>query len=330
MSAAAAPLAAAPLAAVASHGINATAYQLSTGESLVRITGEARETHIETHTIILLDLSGSMNANGKLASVTRSLHFMLDLMMPSDRLSLVTFEQDAKVRFSRLALTAENKEVVRITLGRLVADGGTNLSAGIVRSRECLFAPSDVGARMKQSILLLTDGHANVGVYDPPSVLRHVGALLADHPGLTVSTIGYGTDHNADLRSQIATQGSGSYNVVSNIEDVATVFGDILGGIQTCIAQQMKLLIPSAAVTQLTPFLATTAENLTTITLGDLPAGGEHVVLLNGLTQAMGTLTLRAYETETGRPVEITFPLRTDPTDSEAAFGRLTDRKSVV
>lgn len=319
---AAAPVAAAP--AVAGHGITATAYQLPTGEALVRITGDAREAHVETHTIILLDLSGSMNTNGKLVSVTRSLHFMLDLMMPSDRLSLVTFEQDAKVRFSRLALTAENKEVVRITLGRLVADGGTNLSAGIVRSRECLFAPSDVGARMKQSILLLTDGHANVGVYDPPSVLRHVGALLADHPGLTVSTIGYGTDHNADLLSQIATQGSGSYNVVSNIEDVATVFGDILGGIQTCIAQQMKLLIPSAAVTQLTPFLATTAENLTTITLGDLPAGGEHIVLLNGLTQAMGTLTLQAYETETGRPVEITFPLRTDPTDSEAAFGRLT------
>lgn len=320
---AAAPIAA-PAPAVAGHGITATAYQLTSGESLVRIQGDAREAHIETHTIILLDLSGSMNDGGKLFSVTRSLHFMLDLMMPTDRLSLVTFENDAKVRFSRLALTAENKEAVRITLGRLVANGGTNLSAGIVRSRECLFVPTDVGARMKQSILLLTDGHANVGIYDPPSVLRHVGALLADHPGLTVSTIGYGTDHNADLLSQIATQGSGSYNVVSNIEDVATVFGDILGGIQTCIAQQMKLVVPSAAVTQLTPFPIATADNATTITLGDLPAGGEHIVLLNGLTAAAGGLTLQAYETEAGRPIELALPLRTDPTAAEAAFGRLT------
>jgi Mg-chelatase subunit ChlD len=325
MSAAApAPLASAPVASL-SHGITATAYQLSTGEALVRIQGEAREAHVETHTILLLDLSGSMKEGGKLANVTRSLHFMLDLMMPSDRISLVTFENDAQVRFSRLALTAENKEAVRITLGRLAANGGTNLSAGIVSSRECLFASSDVGAQMKQGILLLTDGHANVGVYDPASINRHVGALLADYPGLTVSTIGYGTDHNADLLSQIATQGSGSYNVVGNIEDVATVFGDILGGFQTCIAQQMKLLVPSAAVTQLTPFLATTAENVTTITLGDLPAGGEHVVLLNGLAPSAGVpLTIRAYEMETGRPVEIAIPIRTDITAAEETFGRIT------
>jgi Mg-chelatase subunit ChlD len=319
-----------PLPSLATIGITVNAYTLSTGQTLVRIQGTARETHVPTHTVILLDLSGSMNDDGKLVSVTRSLYFMLDQMSATDHLSLVTFEHEAAVRFARLALTPENKEMVRVTLSRLRADGGTNLSAAIVRSRECFFSAADAAAHMKQGILLLTDGHANVGVKDAPTINRLVSTLLVDHPSLTVTTVGYNTDHNADLLMQIATQGSGSYNVVNCLEDVATVFGDVLGGLQTCVAQQVELTSPTAA-TQATPFPATATDGQVRITLGDLLAGGEHVVLLNNYTAAAGPLTLRAYEMETGRPVEIPIPLRAEVTAAEETFGRINVmRVSVV
>ena len=312
MSAAApvAPAAAAPAPVILGHGITAIPYLLSTGETMVRIQGETRNMRSPVHFLAILDLSGSMAVNDKLDDVIRSLCFMLDLMTPEDRISLITFSSEVQVRFKQIALTSENKEAVRFALNRLIANGGTNLSSGIMTARECLYTSIDatIISRMKQGILVLTDGHANVGVQDPPSINRLVTALLADYPGLTLTTVGYGTDHNAELLTQIAAEGSGSYNVVNNLEDVATVFGDVLGGLQTCLAQEVKLIIPDTA-TQITPFPGGSQ-----IVLGDLQAGGEHIVLLKDLA-VDAPLTLKAYETETGRPIVISLPIRTISSD---------------
>jgi hypothetical protein len=169
---------------------------------------------------------------------------------------------------------------------------------------------------MKQGILLLTDGHANIGVLDGPTLNRQAAALLEDFHGLTLSCVGYGTTHNAELLTAIAAQGGGSYNVVTDLEDVATVFGDILGGLQATIAQELKVHVPLTA-TQLTLFPGHPA-----LFLGDLQAGGEHVVLLRDVAPS-DTLTLRAYETTTGRPIEHTLSVSTVPTASELLFGHI-------
>jgi Mg-chelatase subunit ChlD len=298
----------------ASATLHASAYQLPSGETVVRIQGEESSTYrAPVHFIIALDTSGSMDTEHKLESVVRSLHFMLDLMTQNDELSLLTFSSEVSVPFKRVKLNTENREAVRFLLQSLRANGGTNLSGGLVTSRECLYESTT----LKQGILLLTDGHANIGATDPAVLQRQAATLLEDYHGLTVSCVGYGTDHNAGLLTDIAGNGGGSYNVVSNLEDVATVFGDVLGGLQATIAQELKVHVP-ITTTQITPFPGHPA-----IFLGDLQAGGEHVVLLRTDTDTPPEITLSAYETATGRPLHHTLSVSLSPTDAEVHFGKV-------
>lgn len=296
-----------------SASLSASAYQLPSGETVVRIQGEESSTYrAPVHFIIALDTSGSMDTEHKLESVVRSLHFMLDLMTSADELSLLTFSSEVSVPFKRVKLNTENREAVRFLLQSLHANGGTNLSGGLVTSRECLYEST----HLKQGILLLTDGHANIGATDPAVLQRQASTLLEDFHGLTVSCVGYGTDHNAGLLTDISANGGGSYNVVSNLEDVATVFGDVLGGLQATIAQGLKVHVPLATM-QITPFPGHPA-----IFLGDLQAGGEHVVLLRTDTSTP-EITLSAYETATGRPIHHTLSVSLSPTDAEIHFGKV-------
>jgi hypothetical protein len=256
-----------------------------------------------------------MDSDDKLNTVIRSLSFLLDLMSPSDELSLLTFANDVNVRFKQLKLTAENKEVVRFALQQLRARGGTNLSGALLTTRECL--STDTTAPLKQGILLLTDGHANVGPHDLATLSRQATNLLADYRGLTLSCVGYGTDHNAELLTTMAAEGGGSYNVVANLEDVATVFGDILGGLQATVAQELKVQVPLTS-TQITLF-----PGHPTLFLGDLQAGGEHVVLLKDVPAAAAEpFHITAYETASGRPLSVPVSLSA-PTDAEHLFGQI-------
>jgi hypothetical protein len=300
--------------------ILSSAYQLESGPIVVRIQGE--ESHdadrAPVHFLVVLDTSGSMENDGKLDSVVRSLHFMLDIMNPTDELSLLTFSNETRIHFKQTPLTAENKTAIRFRLQNLRARGGTNLSSGLLTTRECLYTSTS----MKQGILLLTDGHANIGVTSVSTLNSQASALLEDFHGLTVSSVGYGTDHNAGLLTSMAANGGGSYNVVTNLEDVATVFGDVLGGLQATIAQELKLYVPPT-LAQLTPFPGHPA-----LFLGDLQAGGEHVVLLQPVAAVAAaaeplTFTLHAYETATGRPVTHTLSIDTTPSDADTLFGKI-------
>jgi Mg-chelatase subunit ChlD len=305
--------AAAATAASTLAAIHATAYQLPSGEVVVRVQGEESATYrAPVHFIVLLDTSGSMDSEHKLRNVVRSLHFMLDLMTPSDELSLLTFSDTITTHFNRVKLTTENREAVRFLLQQIHANGSTNLSGGLLTARECVYESTT----LKQGILLLTDGHANVGVTDPATLRRQAATLLEDYHGLTLSCVGYGTDHNTTLLTEIAGEGGGSYNVVSNLEDVATVFGDVLGGLQATLAQELKINVPPTA-TQLTPFPGHPA-----IFLGDLQAGGEQVVLLKDVV-ATDPIVLQAYETTTGRPIRFSLPINVAPTDTDIHFGRV-------
>ena len=254
------------------------------------------------HLCLLLDVSASMDDEGRLENVKHSLHHLLGLLTPTDRVSLVTFSRGATTVLRQAFLT--DVEALRVTLSCIRSESNTNLGAGLMEARQSLFR--DPGS---QCVLLLTDGFATSGE-------MNADALLALAEPLTESSvlhvIGYGEGHQADLLARMATVGGGSYHVVCNKEDVAVVIGDVVGGLVSCAFQQVTLTLPVCEIK--TRYQVRLSETNTEIKIGDLMEHGEAIVLarlpigssfhvdaLNRVTGAVDTTWAMVYATEEPR-----------------------------
>jgi hypothetical protein len=222
------------------------------------------------HLITLLDTSGSMNEEDKLTNVISSLKAMLEHMTSSDYLTLITYNTTSKLRLNQKLMTPEGKEETVYVLNQLHSGGMTNMSSAILLGTESLLNNPSI----KECILLLTDGHANVGVAEPEELVTLLQGTMTTHPSLSYTTIGYGTDHNSELLTRLAAEGGGSYNVVKSLEDTAVVFGDILGGLLTCVAQNVKVEYPAG-----TAFMTGYAVHDNTVCVGDIQSEGEVFIL---------------------------------------------------
>jgi hypothetical protein len=276
------------------YEMNFQAYTLSTQPdwACIQIKAPESEARQPVHLCCLIDTSGSMDMDMKLESVKRSLHFLLDFLGPEDKVSIITFSETAHTILSQIAVTATEKENIRARIAIMRPETNTNLSASIVECRASLTTDT---ATVKQGVILLTDGHANLGLTRPCDIMELVQNTIARFNGTSISCVGYGSDHNADLLQSISTEGGGSYYMVNNLEDVAAVFGNILGGLISCTAQQVRIILPAG--TQIKSRYATGVNAASggpvEVTVGDMTAGGEAAFLARIPTG--GILTLKGY-----------------------------------
>ena len=272
--------------------------------------------------IILLDTSSSMNANNRFSNAIRTLLSALDFMNEHDILTLVTFDSDVKRPLSRVPLTLSNKSMIRARLQSLSALGNTHLSGALSEIHSVLeegraSSSTNSGTTItvdpvpnyKKYAILLTDGEPTVGITVPSDLITHVRAIMERYPDLTITTIGISEGHNADLLQAITTAGCGSYNIVNNLEQVATVFGTILGSVQTCVAQLVKVVVP-IGVKQLTKFTERVVGETKEIVVGDVIAGGEITVVLENMPE--NELVVKFASVSTGVPESASISVLTD------------------
>jgi hypothetical protein len=289
--------------------MNSSAFTISATEAAVVLRGApvAAETQRQPiHLALCIDVSDSMSDGHKLANVCKSLEFLLPLFSSQDAVSIVTFGEQAA---TLLPLTpASHSDLIRSKIAQLHTDGCTNMSAGLMEVGPQLEPAGGAPAR-KQGVLLLTDGHANRGDSSPEGLKRIVQRMIEDNPGLTVTTVGYGHDHNSGLLSEIATVGGGSYNVVNTLENVATVFGEVMGGLATVVAQNVKVQY-SEGLEPMTGYA--TDKVVRTVSIGDIYAENEVVVLFRVADPATARLNLTYHDLQAVRTVA--QPLELGPT----------------
>ena len=271
-----------------------------------------------SHFIALIDVSESMSDENKLVNVKQCMRTLLRFLTPEDELSIITFGDTGKIVLKRGKMgAAASASAAAASIESLHTDGCTNFSAGLAYVREILDNVQASGSRLKQGLLILTDGHANGGITDP-ALLRKVGSnLLERFPSLSISYIAYGTDHNAELLKGMAEDARGSYSIVNDIESAAMTMGDALGSILSCVAQNVSLKTPPGTT------VIGNSETYTInadgeIRLGDLFAGNEQLLLLNAANDGEWVLkgallpsldpfhiTITEKGLDTGRNVEI-------------------------
>jgi Ca-activated chloride channel homolog len=161
-------------------------------------------------TTIVLDVSGSMASKiGVLADgVAKSLTSLRAL----DRFRIITFSESARlVSGGFLPATPESVSAAVATVKGLKSGGSTNLEAGIK------LALRDLDVDRPQSIVLVTDGVANVGAVNPASFVK-----LLDKIDVRVFGFLLGNESNWPLVEAITSASGGFYECVSNQDDIVS------------------------------------------------------------------------------------------------------------
>lgn len=129
---------------------------------------------------ILLDVSGSMVIQDKLAESKDALHYLLEhLLRPQDEVSLLIFA-DGEVEVARNFTT--NKTDILTVLDGIDAYGQTALNDAVAVSPK--FA--NRGKNEKRALLLITDGIENDSQYSPDQAVE-----ISKRVDIPIYTIGY-------------------------------------------------------------------------------------------------------------------------------------------
>jgi len=252
-------------------------------DCVVRLIAPPTVEHTPTHYVLLIDISESMLQDNKLSNVKRCLQILTNFLQEVDKVSLITFGEDSNILLNRITYSSSTKETIRQQIAALQVDGWTNLSAGLANVSRVL-VPGE-----KSGLLLLTDGHANRGVMNIDNLETIITGLKGTYPMLSISSIAYGTDHNATLLKLVAEKSQGTYSIVDSIESTAFAFGDALGGLLSAYAQMVKVLVP-ADTTVSGPLVL---EN-NCIKIGDIYTGTKTLILFKVPTSHLGNCKLEA------------------------------------
>jgi len=190
---------------------------------VVRILPTRTATNVRTpyHIALLLDTSGSMDG-GPLAAVVRTLHLLIDRMGETDMLTIIQYSGTASVVVDCAVMNTRAKTEIHRIVDRLSADGGTNMEDAI----EVL---SNVSESHIDAVFLMTDGHVNTGITNSAGLLRLIAARLPG--GTPVNTLGFGSNHNAQMLRDMAVRSCGSYTYADSAELIPAIIGDIVGGL---------------------------------------------------------------------------------------------------
>ena len=190
------------------------------------------------HLTVLLDTSGSMEREDRVASVRRALEVLASLLGANDRVTLIGFAQQPRLLAEQLPgdQAAKLAEIAAST----PFTGGTNMEEALKLAGELARRHRDPAAQNR--IVLLTDGAANLGDADPAQLGKMIEAFRQQ--GLAFDACGVGTDGLDDAMLEALTRkGDGRYYVLDKPEDADAGFARQLAGAFRPAAENVKVQV---------------------------------------------------------------------------------------
>jgi len=185
--------------------------------------------------VCVLDVSASMRGE-KVQLVKDAVMFIIEEMLPGDRLSIVAFNHYARRDTALSRMDGSGKDAAHQATLRLTADGGTSIAAGLdcgIQIMEQRRQRNDVGA-----VFLLTDGQDGTS---SSQIQQLVDRARAAHS--QVYAFGFGQDHDASLLSSIAETAHTPFTYVEKPDSIKQAFAGAVGGLMSVVAQNIELSI---------------------------------------------------------------------------------------
>ena len=179
-------------------------------------------------TLLVIDISGSMNYDNKLASAKSAAAAYVDQMRPGDEAGLLSFN----TRISYVQPVTADHDKLKLAIQGLVATGDTAMYDALAQGVDLL---KDVSGR--KAIIVLTDGMDNRSKQNADGVISAIGPA-----GLSISTIGLGDPtqktgsyagiDEASLKN-LAAQAGGSYGYVNDPASLQALYEQLGRALQS-------------------------------------------------------------------------------------------------
>lgn len=185
---------------------------------------------------IVLDRSGSMSGQ-KIEKAKEAAIEALRRLSAGDLFSLVVYDHNVDTIIP--AQSAARSEWIESRIRSIYTGGNTALFGGV--SQGASEIRKNLDSRYIHRIILLSDGLANVGPSAPEDLGRLGAALIKE--GISVTTIGVGTDYNEDLMTRLSQNSDGNSYFVESSRDLPRIFTAELGDVLNVVAKQVNVYI---------------------------------------------------------------------------------------
>ena len=189
----------------------------------------------------VLDRSGSM-ADGRLDLAKQAVDVAVSLLGEDDRAALVVYDHAVDTLHRLDRATARAKTAIRLALHGVDIGGSTNLSGGWLAGCGELSGGMTPAAGVRLSrALLLTDGHANVGITDHGELTHHAAELR--QRGIATTTLGVGVGYDEDLLGGMAEAGGGNFHFVEHPHELRAIFAQELQDLLSIAATDLAVTL---------------------------------------------------------------------------------------
>jgi VWFA-related protein len=179
-------------------------------------------------TLLVIDISGSMNYDNKLASAKSAASAYVDQMRPGDEAGLLSFN----TRISYVQPVTADHDKLKLAIQGLVATGDTAMYDALAQGVDLLKDQSG-----RKAVIVLTDGMDNRSKQTAGGVISAIGPA-----GLSISTIGLGdptqkTGSYAGIDEpslkNLASQAGGSYGYVNDSAALQSLYQQLGRALQS-------------------------------------------------------------------------------------------------
>ncbi|WP_407429977.1 von Willebrand factor type A domain-containing protein [Arcticibacter sp.] len=207
---------------------------------LLRIGLQAKKMDIfkipPSNLVLLVDVSGSMNAYNKLPLVKSSLKMLVNQLRPSDNVSIVSYAGSADIALE--PTSGKNKRIILDAINRLQAGGSTAGGAGIKLAYD--LAASRFIKKGNNRVIMATDGDFNTGQSSDMDMQKLIEEKRKT--GIFLSVLGFGMGNYKDSKMELlADKGNGNYAYIDNISEGRKVLVTEFGGTLFTLAKDVKL-----------------------------------------------------------------------------------------
>ena len=206
--------------------------------------------------VLVIDCSGSMNDEAKLAGAQQAAVSFVEHLQPGqDQVGLIVFRSGSEIVAPFAPLTAANKQTLIDQIQSLSTTGGTQFYQAVQDAIAQFHA-----AAGRKVVLALTDGRDDNGQALLASTIE-----AAKQANVAIYTVGLGSDVDEDGLRQLATANGGTYAFSPSADQLEQLYLDIAGSLRN----EYALTYQSA-----TPNLDGTRRNLQVLLT---TAGGEQI-----------------------------------------------------
>jgi hypothetical protein len=248
---------------------------------------------------LVLDRSGSMSGD-PFRNMVGAAETFVNQLRDGDRVSVIAFSDGVYEAVPPMVIDPSTRNLAIASIRSLRDGGGTNFSGGLLAGLVEVFSAFQYW--QVNQVILFSDGQPNIGITSAGELAR-IAERAAEH-GVSVTTIGFGMDHDELLMQGIADASGGYYYYVDKPGDFAQIFQREAGAMLRTAARGGQVafaLPPTVQLEDVIGYDYLVSNGTVWVRMGSIPHGEERYVVFKMRPSGQGHMPMNVVYADLAR-----------------------------